>query len=156
MRPDRIIIGECRGPEAFDMMQAMNTGHNGSMSTVHANSSRDALARIQNMVMMANVNLPDRAILGQIVSALDVIVQVERMRDGTRRVTELTEIVGMEEDVITLASLFYFKYDGENADGTIKGSFEATGTRPRFLSRLEYYGLGAAFLKAISAKSQEI
>jgi pilus assembly protein CpaF len=155
MRPDRIIVGECRGPEAFDMMQAMNTGHNGSMSTVHANSSRDALARIQNMVMMANVNLPDRAILGQIVGALDVIVQVERMRDGTRRVTELTEIVGMEEDVITLASLFHFKYDGENADGTIKGSFEATGTRPRFLSRLEYYGLGDAFLKAIS-KSPEI
>jgi pilus assembly protein CpaF len=108
------------------------------------------------MVLMANVNLPDRAILGQIVSALDVIVQVERMRDGTRRVTELTEIVGMEEDVITLATLFSFKYDGENADGTIKGSFEATGTRPRFLSRLEYYGLGAAFLKAIAPKSVEI
>jgi pilus assembly protein CpaF len=156
MRPDRIIIGECRGAEAFDMLQAMNTGHNGSMSTVHANSSRDALARIQNMVMMANINLPDRAILGQIVSALDVIVQIERMRDGTRRVTELTEIVGMEEDVITLATLFSFKYDGENTDGTIKGAFVSTGTRPRFLSRLEYFGLDAAFMKAISAKSVEI
>jgi pilus assembly protein CpaF len=156
MRPDRIIIGECRGAEAFDMLQAMNTGHNGSMSTVHANSSRDALARIQNMVLMANVSLPDRAILGQIVSALDVIVQIERMRDGTRRVTELTEVVGMEEDVITLATLFSFKYDGENADGTVKGSFDSTGTRPRFLPRLEYYGLGAAFLKAIVAKSVEV
>ncbi len=153
MRPDRIIVGEVRGAEAFDMMQAMNTGHNGSMSTVHANTARDALARIENMVMMANVSLPSRAIRGQMVSALDLIVQIERMRDGTRRVIELAEVVGLEGDVVTLSSLFTFKYEGEAADGTIKGSFVASGIRPRFLPRLEYYGLGAAFLKSIAAQS---
>jgi len=155
MRPDRIIVGEVRGAEAFDMMQAMNTGHNGSMSTVHANTARDALARIENMVLMANVSLPSRAIRGQMVSALDLIVQIERMRDGTRRVTELAEVVGMEGDVITLASLFTFKYEGQSPDGTIKGSFVANGIRPRFLPRLEYYGLGPAFLKAITAQGAE-
>ncbi len=155
MRPDRIIVGECRGGEAFDMLQAMNTGHNGSMSTIHANSSRDALARVENMGMMANVNLPSRAIRGQIVSALDLIVQIERMRDGTRRVTELTEVVGMEQDVITLGNLFTFKYEGENPDGTLAGTFEASGARPRFLPRLDYYGLAPAFVKAISVKGTE-
>jgi pilus assembly protein CpaF len=151
MRPDRIIVGEVRGAEAFDMLQAMNTGHNGSMSTIHANSARDALARVENMVMMANVNLPSRAIHGQMVSALDLIVQVERMRDGTRRITELSEVVGMEQDVITLGTLFTFIYEGQNPDGTISGRFEATGTRPRFLARLEYYGLASSFMKAIGA-----
>ena len=151
MRPDRIIVGEVRGAEAFDMLQAMNTGHNGSMSTVHANSARDALARVENMVMMANVNLPSRAIHGQMVSALDLIVQIERMRDGTRRVTELSEVVGMEQDIITLGTLFAFKYEGQNPDGTVSGRFEATGIRPRFLPRLEYYGLDASFMKAVSA-----
>jgi pilus assembly protein CpaF len=150
MRPDRIIVGEVRGAEAFDMMQAMNTGHNGSMSTIHANSARDALARVENMVMMANVNLPSRAIHGQMVSALDLIVQVERMRDGTRRVTELSEVVGVEQDVITLGNLFTFRYEGQNPDGTVSGRFEASGIRPRFLARLEYYGLASAFIKAIS------
>jgi len=151
MRPDRIIVGEVRGSEAFDMLQAMNTGHNGSMSTVHANSARDALARVENMVMMANVNLPSRAIHGQMVSALDLIVQIERMRDGTRRVTELSEVIGMEQDVITLGTLFTFKYEGQNPDGTVSGRFEATGLRPRFLPRLEYYGLASSFMKAVSA-----
>jgi len=151
MRPDRIVVGEVRGAEAFDMLQAMNTGHNGSMSTIHANSARDALARVENMVMMANVNLPSRAIHGQMVSALDLIVQVERMRDGTRRVTELSEVVGMEQDVITLGNLFSFKYEGKNPDGTVAGRFEATGIRPRFLPRLEFYGLASAFMKAVSA-----
>jgi pilus assembly protein CpaF len=155
MRPDRIIIGEVRGGEAFDMLQAMNTGHNGSMSTVHANSARDALARVENMVLMANVNLPSRAIRGQMVSALDLIVQIERMRDGTRRVTEVTEVVGMEQDIITLSNLFTFKYEGQNADGTMSGSFDASGVRPRFLLRLENYGLAVAFMKAIGAKSVE-
>ncbi len=154
MRPDRIIVGEVRGAEAFDMMQAMNTGHNGSMSTVHANTARDALARVENMVMLANISLPSLAIRGQMVSALDLIVQIERMRDGTRRVTELAEVVGMEGDVITLSPLFTFKYEGENPDGTIKGSFVATGIRPRFLPRLEFYGLGPAFLRAISAQGE--
>jgi pilus assembly protein CpaF len=155
MRPDRIIVGEVRGPEAFDMLQAMNTGHNGSMSTIHANSARDALARVENMVMMANINLPSRVIRGQIVSALDLIVHIERMRDGTRRITEVSEVVGMEQDVITLGNLFTFKYEGENPDGSLAGTFEPTGARPRFLPRLNYYGLGPAFLKAISVKSTE-
>ncbi len=155
MRPDRIIVGEVRGAEAFDMLQAMNTGHNGSMSTVHANSARDALARIENMVLMANVSLPSRAIHGQMVSALDLIVQVERMRDGTRRITELSEVVGMEGEVITLGNLFLFRYQGENPDGTLSGTFESTGLRPRFLPRLEYYGLAAAFMKAIGGKEAE-
>ena len=147
MRPDRIIVGEVRGPEAFDMMQAMNTGHNGSMSTVHANSPRDALARIENMVLMANLSLPSRAIHGQIVSALDLVVQIERMRDGVRRVIEIAEVVGMEEDVIILATLFAYKFEGENADGSLSGTFEAAGIRPRFLPRLEYFGLASAFME---------
>ena len=155
MRPDRIIVGEVRGPEAFDMLQAMNTGHNGSMSTIHANSGRDALSRVENMVMMANINLPSRAIRGQMVSALDLIVHIERMRDGIRRVTEVSEVVGMEGDVITLANLFNFNYQSENLDGTLNGSFEASGVRPRFLRRLEYYGLADAFLKAVSVKGTE-
>jgi len=155
MRPDRIIVGEVRGGEAFDMMQAMNTGHNGSMSTVHANSTRDALSRVENMVMMANVSLPSRAIRGQIVSALDLVVQIERMRDGTRRVTEVSEVVGMEQEIITLSNLFTFKYEGHNPDGTLTGSFERSGVRPRFLPRLENYGLASAFMKAIGAKGGE-
>jgi len=154
MRPDRIIVGEVRGPEAFDMMQAMNTGHNGSMSTVHANSARDALARIENMILMANVNLPTRAIRGQIVSALDLIIQTERMRDGVRRVTEVAELAGMEEDTILLRALFAYRYLGENSDGTLRGAFEAYGGRPHFLARLEYYGLGAAFLEALDGSSK--
>jgi pilus assembly protein CpaF len=149
MRPDRIIIGEVRGDEAFDMLQAMNTGHNGSMSTIHANSARDALARVENMVLAANVNLPSRAIRGQMVSALDLVIQLERMRDGTRRVVEVAEVVGMEEEVILLATLFSFKYSGENPDGTLRGTFETSGTRPRFLPRLEYYGLDQAFMAAL-------
>ncbi|HKS88035.1 MAG TPA: CpaF family protein [Stellaceae bacterium] len=149
MRPDRIIIGEVRGPEAFDMMQAMNTGHNGSMSTIHANTARDALARVENMVMMANTSLPSRAIRGQIVSALDVIVQVERMRDGTRRVTELSEVVGMDDEVIALNNLFMFEYEGENSDGTLRGSFKSSGIAPKFMKRLEYYGLADEFMTSI-------
>jgi len=150
MRPDRIIIGEVRGSEAFDMMQAMNTGHNGSMSTIHANSARDALARLENMILMANVNLPTRAIHGQIVSAIDLVVHTERMRDGIRRVTEVVYVAGLEDDVISLGGLFTFKYLGENPDGTLRGSFEATRVRPRFLPRLEYFGLASAFLDTLN------
>jgi pilus assembly protein CpaF len=150
MRPDRIIVGEVRGAEAFDMMQAMNTGHDGSMSTVHANTARDALARLESMVLMANLNLPSLAIRAQIVSALDIIVQIERMRDGTRRITEVAEVVGLEEETIVMAPLFTLKYAGENADGTLRGTFEASGIRPRFLTRLEYYGHDKAFLEAIA------
>jgi pilus assembly protein CpaF len=149
MRPDRIIVGEVRGLEAFDMMQAMNTGHNGSMSTVHANSARDALDRIENMILMANVNLPTRAIRGQMASALDLIVQTERMRDGVRRVTEVIEVAGIDGDAIDLKPLFTYRYLGENPDGSLRGAFEAHPVRPRFLPRLDYYGLGAEFLGAL-------
>jgi pilus assembly protein CpaF len=150
MRPDRIILGEVRGPEAFDMMQAMNTGHDGSMSTIHANSGRDALARIENMMLMANVNLPIRAIRGQMASALDMVVQTARMRDGVRRVTEVVEVAGLEGDVFSLNPLFTFKYMGENVDGTLRGAFEPSNLRPRFLPRLEYFGLADAFMAALT------
>ncbi len=149
MRPDRIIVGEVRGAEAFDMMQAMNTGHNGSMSTVHANSARDALGRIENMILMGTGNLPMRAIRSQIVSALDLVVHTERMRDGVRRVTEVVEIVGLEGEMITLGTLFTYKFQGENQDGTLRGGFEATQVRPQFLPRLQYFGLASAFLRAL-------
>jgi pilus assembly protein CpaF len=150
MRPDRIIVGEVRGPEAFDMMQAMNTGHNGSMSTVHANSARDALARDENMILMANLSLPIRAIRGQIVSAIDLVVHTERMRDGVRRVTEVSHVAGLEGEAILLGPLFTYKYQGENQDGSLRGSFEAAPAQPRFLARLEYFGLASAFLDTLS------
>jgi pilus assembly protein CpaF len=156
MRPDRIIVGEVRGVEAFDMMQAMNTGHNGSMSTVHANSARDALGRIENMILMANVSLPTRAIRGQMVSALDLIIQTERMRDGVRRVTEVVEVVGLEEDTINLSTLFSYRYLGENPDGSLRGNFEANAIRPRFLPRLEYYGLAGEFLEMLGAAKARV
>jgi pilus assembly protein CpaF len=149
MRPDRIIIGEVRGEEAFDMMQAMNTGHNGSMSTVHANSARDALGRIENMVLQANVSLPTRAIRGQMVSAIDLIIQTERMRDGVRRVTEVVEVTGLEDETITLDTLFSYRYLGDNPDGSLRGVFEAHAISPRFLPRLAYYGLADEFLRAV-------
>jgi pilus assembly protein CpaF len=155
MRPDRIIVGEVRGPEAFDMMQAMNTGHNGSMSTIHSNSARDALARMENMLLMASANLPIRAIRSQIASAIDLVVHTERMRDGIRRVTEVVQVVGMEEDIISIGTLFQYRYRGENPDGTLRGDFEATRVRPRFLPRLEYYGLATAFLASLSGPVKE-
>jgi len=150
MRPDRIILGEVRGAEAFDMLQAMNTGHNGSMSTVHANSPRDALARIENLVLMANLDLPSHAIRGQIASAFDLIIQIERMRDGVRRITNVAEIVGMEGAEITTQPLFAYHFINENPDGSLNGKYEATGLTPAFMSRIGYYGLGTAFLEAIS------
>jgi pilus assembly protein CpaF len=155
MRPDRIIVGEVRGSEAFDMMQAMNTGHSGSMSTIHANSARDALARIENMILMANANLPMVAIRGQIVSAVDLLVHTERMRDGVRRVTEVAHVAGLEEEIISLGNLFLFKYLGDNPDGTIHGSFEPSRARPRFMKRLEYFGLANAFLETLGAHEEQ-
>jgi pilus assembly protein CpaF len=149
MRPDRIIVGEVRGPEAFDMLQAMNTGHDGSMSTVHANSPRDALYRIENMVMMANLNLPLKAIRMHVASALNLIVHIERMRDGTRRVQNITEIAGMEADIITARELFTFQYRGERNDGTIDGAFESIRLRPDFLSRAAQLGLDEELLGAL-------
>ena len=147
MRPDRIIVGETRGGEAFDMLQAMNTGHDGSMSTVHANTPRDALARIENMVLMAGVGLPLRAIRTQIVSAVDLVVQIERMRDGIRRVQAVTEVIGLEGDVITTQDLFAYQYDGENRDGTLRGHFHCSRYRPRFLDRIAAFGLEQRFLE---------
>jgi pilus assembly protein CpaF len=151
MRPDRIIIGECRGGEALDMLQAMNTGHDGSMSTIHANTTRDALTRVENMVLMGAVNLPVRAIRTQIVSALDLIVQVERMRDGRRRVTQLSEVVGLEGEVVIMNDLFAFEYEGEDADGMIRGAYRTSRARPAFASRLAYFGLENAWAEALAA-----
>jgi pilus assembly protein CpaF len=136
------------------MLQAMNTGHNGSMSTIHANSPRDGLSRIENMVLMANVSLPMRAIRSQITSAIDLFIQVERMRDGVRRVTEIAEVSGLEEEIITMSTLFSYRYLGENSDGSLRGTFESSGVRPRFLRRLEYYGLAEDFLEQQRVLSQ--
>ena len=152
MRPDRIIVGEVRGVEAFDMLQAMNTGHDGSMSTVHANSPRDALYRVENMVMMANLNLPLKAIRMNVASALDLVVHIERMRDGIRRVQSIVEIAGLEGDIITTRDLFTFHYHGERGDGTIEGMFESTRMRPDFLARAARIGLGRQLLDALDIK----
>jgi pilus assembly protein CpaF len=149
MRPDRIIVGEVRGSEAFDMLQAMNTGHDGSMTTVHANSPRDALYRVENMVMMANLSLPLRAIRMQVASALNLIVHIERMRDGLRRVQNVAEIAGMEGEVITARELFTFRYVGEKQDGTIDGVFESARMRPDFISRAARYGLDRELLDTL-------
>jgi pilus assembly protein CpaF len=149
MRPDRIIIGECRGEEALDMLQAMNTGHDGSMSTIHANNPREALTRLENMIGMSGINLPSRATRTQIASAVHLICQVNRMRDGQRRVTQITEVVGMEGDLITTQDLFTFQVQGEGADGKLRGSFQPSGIRPSFLPRAEYYGLDRALLEVI-------
>jgi pilus assembly protein CpaF len=149
MRPDRIIIGECRGEEALDMLQAMNTGHDGSMSTIHANTPREALTRLENMIGMSGINLPSKAVRTQIASAVHMICQVNRMRDGQRRVTHLIEVVGMEGDIITTQELFTYQFQGEGSDGKLRGSFVSTGIRPAFLPRAEYFGLDRALLEAI-------
>ena len=141
MRPDRIIIGEVRGPEAFDMLNAMNTGHEGSLSTIHANSPRDALSRIENMVLMASLDLPDRAIREQTSSALDLFIQLARFTDGVRRVTKVTECTGMEGDVITLQDLFEFNQTHIDSEGKIHGEMRPTGIRPSFAERFDAVGI---------------
>src|ERR1700723_1711187 len=141
MRPDRIVVGEVRGEEALDMLQAMNTGHDGSLTTVHANSPRDALSRIETMCMMANLNLPEKAVRQQIASAVQLIVQVSRLSDGARRVVNLTEVTGMEGDVITLQDIFVFEKRGLNPDGRVVGRFAATGIRPKFYEKLLAAGI---------------
>lgn len=148
MRPDRIIVGEVRGAEAFDMLQAMNTGHDGSMSTIHANSPRDALYRLENMVMMANLQLPLKAIRMQIASALNLIIQIERMRDGIRRVQSIVEVAGMEGDIVTTRDLFTFRHRGER-EGFIECVFEPTRMRPNFTTRAAQYGLEHPLLEAL-------
>jgi pilus assembly protein CpaF len=140
MRPDRIILGEVRGPEALDMLQAMNTGHEGSLATIHANTPRDALARLENMVSMAGVNLTARAIRQQICSAITVILQASRLTDGTRKVVSMQEITGMEGDIISMQEIFRFEQTGIDGDGKVLGHFCATGVRPRFSDRLKMFG----------------
>jgi pilus assembly protein CpaF len=141
MRPDRIIVGEVRGAEALDMLQAMNTGHEGSLSTVHANSPRDALSRIETMVLMAGYELPVRAIRQHVSSALDLIIQLDRLDDGTRHITAVTEVQRMEGETITLQNLFEFEVDRVEADGRVVGRLRATGLRPGFGSKFALHGL---------------
>jgi pilus assembly protein CpaF len=141
MRPDRIIVGEVRGEEALDMLQAMNTGHEGSLTTVHANSPRDALSRIETMVAMANLNLPDKAIRQQIASAMNVVVQVSRLTDGTRKITSISEITGMEGAVVTMQELFVYERKGYDANNKVRGVFKPTGIRPKFSERLFGFGI---------------
>jgi pilus assembly protein CpaF len=141
MRPDRIIIGEVRGDEALDMLQAMNTGHDGSLTTIHANSSRDALSRLETMSAMAGLNLPDTAIRRQIASAIDVVVQVSRLSDGTRKVINLAEITGMEGDIVTMQDIFSFRKRGIRESGEVLGAFEPSGIRPKFSERLAVTGI---------------
>lgn len=141
MRPDRIIIGEVRGEEAFDMLQAMNTGHEGSMTTIHANTCRDALSRLESMVAMANINLPDRAVRQQITSAIAIVVQVSRMSDGSRRVINISEITGMDENVISMQDIFTFEKKGIGPNGRVVGRFQPSRIRPKFLERIRVSGI---------------
>jgi pilus assembly protein CpaF len=141
MRPDRIIVGEVRGAEALDMLQAMNTGHDGSLTTLHANTPRDALSRVETMVLMAGYDLPVRAIRQQVAAALDLIVHLERLQDGTRKVTAVTEVQRMESDVITLQDIYEFKISGIGLGGKVNGQLQPTGLRPTFVHKFEKHGL---------------
>ncbi|EMD83226.1 Type II/IV secretion system ATP hydrolase TadA/VirB11/CpaF, TadA subfamily [Pacificimonas flava] len=150
MRPDRIILGEVRGPEAFELLAAMNTGHDGSLGTLHANRPREAITRLENMINMAGLNLPAKAIRTQIADALNLVVQISRMRDGGRRITHISEVVGMEGEVITMQDLFVYKYAGEDDTGKLRGTFESTGLRPACYERAEYFGLGRVLMECVS------
>jgi len=149
MRPERIILGEVRGPEAVDLLQAMNTGHDGSMGTLHANRPREAVTRLENMMAMANLNLPVKALRTQIAGAVHMIVQIQRMRDGMRRITHITEITGMEGEVITTQDLFTYEFKGEGTDGKLLGTFKSSGLRPNFMAKAAYYGLDRAVMEAM-------
>jgi pilus assembly protein CpaF len=141
MRPDRIIMGEVRGDEAFDMLQAMNTGHEGSMTTIHANTPRDAISRLESMVAMGNMNMPEKSVRQQIAAAVTIVVQASRMTDGTRKVTSVSEITGMEENVISMQEIFSFVKKGIGPDGRVIGAFQPSHIRPRFLERLKVSGI---------------
>jgi len=142
MRPDRIIIGEVRGEESFDMLQAMNTGHEGSMTTIHANSPRDALSRLESMVyMVPGLNLPERSVRQQIASAITIVVQCSRLADGSRKVMSISEITGMDENVISMQEIFSFQRKGIGPDGRVVGAFKPSGIRPKFLERLRVAGI---------------
>ncbi|MFQ5773013.1 MAG: CpaF family protein [Kiloniellaceae bacterium] len=149
MRPDRIILGEVRGSEAVDMLQAMNTGHDGSLGTIHANRPREALTRLENMVGMAGINLPAKAVRTQIAAAIDMIIQVARMRDGMRRVTHITEVIGMEGDIITTQDLFTYEFESEGLDGMLKGQFRSSGLRPHFAPKAAYFGLDRRLMECM-------
>ncbi|MEO3429978.1 CpaF family protein [Pelagibius sp. CAU 1746] len=149
MRPDRIILGEVRGAEAVDMLQAMNTGHDGSLGTLHANRPREAMTRLENMIGLAGINLPAKAVRTQIASAVDLIVQVSRMRDGMRRVTHVEEIVGMEGEIITTQNLFTYEFQGEGKDGLLLGSYKSSGLRPHFTPKAAYFSLDKPLLEAM-------
>jgi pilus assembly protein CpaF len=141
MRPERIIVGEVRGPEAFDLLQAMNTGHDGSMGTVHANTPRDALDRIESMIAMNRLNIPPETIRRQIASSINVVIQVQRLRDGTRKVMSISELTGLEGDTISMQDLLTYEIDGEDENGMVTGHFVATGLRPRFYPKLKEFGM---------------
>jgi pilus assembly protein CpaF len=141
MRPDRIIVGEVRGGEALDMLQAMNTGHDGSLSTVHANTTRDALSRLETMVLMAGMDLPERAIREQLSSAIHVVLQLARLSDGSRKVVSLSEITGMEGNTVVMQDVFFFEREGIGPDGKVLGRFRATGVRPTFAKKLKVMGV---------------
>lgn len=151
MRPERIIVGEVRGSEAFDLLQAMNTGHDGSMGTVHANNPREAVGRLENMIAMGGLNLPARAVREQIASAVNVVIQAQRLRDGSRRVTHVSEIVGMEGDIVTLQDLFVYEVQGEDAQGRLIGHHRSTGLRPKFWDRVRYFGKERELIAALDA-----
>jgi pilus assembly protein CpaF len=156
MRPERIIIGECRGGETLDMLQAMNTGHDGSLTTIHANTPRDGIARLETLVMMAGFDLPVKAIRQQIAGAVDVVVQASRLQGGPRRVTHITEIVGMEQDTVVMQDIYRFNQEGIDENGKAHGHFECTGVRPSFMSRLESAGIrlpASAFRQRIMMKA---
>jgi len=148
MRPDRIILGEIRGAECFDLLAAMNTGHDGSMATLHSNSPREALARMENMVMMSDIKVPKEAISRQIADSVDLIIQVKRLRDGSRRVTNITEVIGMEGPVIITQELFRFEYLDEGTDGKIIGEYRSMGMRPYTLDKARQFGFDQALLEA--------
>ncbi len=153
MRPDRIIMGECRGGEAVDMLQAMNTGHDGSITTVHANTPRDALSRIETMVSMSSLDLPERAVRQQIASAVQVVIQVSRLSDGARKIVQIAEISGMEGDVITMQDIFVFERQGIGEDERVLGKFKASGIRPKFTERLKAYGIDLGSLLFMNRES---
>jgi len=150
MRPERIIVGEVRGPEAFDLLQAMNTGHDGSMGTIHANNPREALSRVENMIAMGGYNLPAKAVREQIAAAVNVIIQASRLRDGSRKITHITEVIGMEGDIITLQDLFVYEFHGEDENGRITGEHVPTGMRPNLWDKARYFNLDQKLAKALN------
>ena len=149
MRPERIIVGEVRGPEAFDLLQAMNTGHDGSMGTVHANNPREAVSRMENMIAMAGLNLSPHAVREQIASAVNVVIQVQRLRDGSRKVTHLTEITGMEGEVVSMQDLFTLDYQGETEDGKLICTQKSSGIRPKYFEQMRQYNMDHIVIEAM-------